>query len=121
MTERHGYNTFSYSLPIEQTEGTFTLILKFCEMYFDKPGRRVFHVRLGDTRVITNLDVFARSGKFVAHDEYVEFRISASAVFFKNKSCKNALVDGKLIVSFEKTEADNPIIQGLVLYQGGID
>lgn len=102
MTERHGYNSFSYQLPLE-TEGTYTLILKFCEMYFDKPGRRVFHVRLGEHRAITNLDVFARSGKFVAHDEYIEFRYVNGKILFKNQPCIGALVDGKLILTFEKT------------------
>jgi len=73
LTERHGYNSFNYQLPLDK-EGPYTLILKFCEMYFDKPGRRVFHIRLGEQRVITGLDLFAKSGRFVAHDEYIEFK-----------------------------------------------
>ena len=82
LTERHGYNTFSYQLAIEK-DGPYTLILKFCEMHFDKPGRRVFHIRLGEQRVITGLDIFAKSGRYVAHDEYIEFKYANGIVSHK--------------------------------------
>lgn len=82
LTERHGYNSFSYHLALDK-DGPFTLILKFCEMHFDKPGKRVFHVRLGEQRVITGLDIFAKSKRFTAHDEYVEFKYSNGIVSHK--------------------------------------
>ncbi|EAR91684.2 Di-glucose-binding within endoplasmic reticulum protein (macronuclear) [Tetrahymena thermophila SB210] len=120
MTERHGYNSFGYQLALD-IEQTYTLILKFCEMYFDKPGRRVFHVKLGDTRVITNLDIFAKAGRFVAHDEYVEFKYQNGKIYYKNQVCNNGIVDGKLNISFEKTQNDNPFIHGIVVYAGSLD
>lgn len=86
MTERHGYSSFNYQLPLEN-EGTYTLILKFCEMYFDQPGRRVFHIKIGERRVVSNLDVFAKAGKFVAYDEYIEFKYSNGRVTYNNQIC----------------------------------
>lgn len=120
MTERHGYNSFNYQLALDK-EGVYTLILKFCEMYFDKPGRRVFHIILGEHRVITGLDVFAKSGRFVAHDEYIEFKYANGVISYKGQPCKGAIVDGKLVITFEKTQFDNPIIQGIILYSGALD
>lgn len=51
MTERHSYKTFKYDVPLS-SEGTFTIILKFCEMFFTQPDKRVFNIRLGDTVVV---------------------------------------------------------------------
>ncbi|EGR27941.1 pyridine nucleotide-disulfide oxidoreductase family protein, putative [Ichthyophthirius multifiliis] len=120
MTERHGYQSFNYQLNIEE-EGTYVLILKFCEMYFDKKGKRVFNIKFGDKTVIQSLDIFAKVGKYVAHDEYVEFRYKNQKIFFKNQNCNNAFIDGKLLITFEKTDKDNPFIHGLVLFQGSLD
>lgn len=46
-------------------------------MYFDKPGKRVFHIKFGDQRVIENLDVVSKVGKYASNDEYIEFEYVA--------------------------------------------
>jgi hypothetical protein len=121
-TERHAYNTFHYYIPISKLKtGKHVLILKFCEMYFQKPGNRVFNVRLGNEIVIKNLDIVAKAGRFTAHDEYVEFDYKKEDIIFKGKSIgSSAIRDGKLVVEFEKTDKDNPIVNGLILYYGSI-
>ncbi|CAD8073522.1 unnamed protein product [Paramecium primaurelia] len=120
LTERHAYKTFSYQIPL-QKEGTYTLILKFAEMYFDTKGKRVFHVKFGQQRVIEKLDVVAKVGKFASNDEYIEFEYIAGQVFHNNVLCVDAVQDGKLQMNLEKTKFDNPYIHGIVLYAGGIN
>ncbi len=90
-------------------------------MYFDKKGKRVFNIKFGDKIVLANLDVFAKVGRYVAHDEYLELKYSKGKIFFKNQVCNNSYIDGKLIVTFEKTPYDNPFIHGLVLFQGTLE
>ncbi|CAD8065823.1 unnamed protein product [Paramecium primaurelia] len=119
LTERHAYKTFSYQIPL-QKEGTYTLILKFAEMYFDTKGKRVFHVKFGSQRVIEKLDIVAKVGKYASNDEYIEFEYIAGQVFHNNVLCVDAVQDGKLQVNLEKTKFDNPYIHGIVLYAGGI-
>lgn len=46
-------------------------------MYFDAKQKRVFHIKLGEKKVIENLDVVARVGKYAADDEYIEFEYLA--------------------------------------------
>ncbi len=43
-------------------------------MYFEKPNQRVFDIKIGDSIVIQDMDVFERTGsKYAAHEEYLEF------------------------------------------------
>lgn len=70
MFERHTYSSMTYNLPVKN--GKHTLILKFAEMYFEKPGQRVFDIKIGDNVVISNMDVIEKTGsKYSAHEEYL--------------------------------------------------
>ena len=48
--------------------GRCKVTLKFCEPHFDAAGQRVCDVRIQGRTVLTNLDIFARVGKFAALD-----------------------------------------------------
>ena len=42
-------------------------------MYFQSSGQRVFNIKIGNTIVVENIDVFAKSGgKYAAYEEYIE-------------------------------------------------
>lgn len=43
MTERHSDESFYYKLPIYD-EGKYTLILKFCELYFKEKNKRKMNI-----------------------------------------------------------------------------
>ncbi|MEO0248629.1 MAG: malectin domain-containing carbohydrate-binding protein [candidate division WOR-3 bacterium] len=58
QSERFG--TFSYNIPLPN--GNYTVTLKFAEIYDNGPGRRVFDVRIEGKEVLSNLDLFARTG-----------------------------------------------------------
>lgn len=120
MFERHTYSSMTYSLPVKT--GKHTLILKFAEMYFEKPGQRVFDIKIGDTIVIADMDVIEKSGgKYAAHEEYLEFEIKDAAVYVNNAKIKNGLKAGTLQLTFSKGKADNPIIQAIVIYNGPVE
>lgn len=75
QTERYSSNTFGYDLPGD-VDGEFVLVLKFSEVYFTEPDKKVFDVVLnGDHTIITDLDIFEKVGRAVAHDEYVPFTV----------------------------------------------
>jgi hypothetical protein len=48
--------------------GKYKVTLKFCEPYFDAAGERICDVKIQGNTVLTNLDIFAKAGKFAALD-----------------------------------------------------
>lgn len=91
-------------------------------MYFEKAGQRVFDIKIGDTVAVADMDVIAKSGgKYAAHEQYLEFEIKDASVYLNNVKVKNGLKGGNLQLTFSKGKADNPIIQGLIVYQGPVE
>lgn len=97
------------------------MITKFAEMWFRESGKRAFDIKFGDCVVAEKLDVFSKVGKFAAYDEYTEFEMKVDQIFYKDKLCSGALKGNKLIVQFEKINIDNPMVNAIVLYQGGLE
>jgi hypothetical protein len=60
------YGNFSYAIPLDNRN--YTVRLKFAEIYWSSAGKRIFDVKIGGTKVIGNLDIFARVGKNRAYD-----------------------------------------------------
>jgi Malectin domain len=57
-TERFG--NFSYTFPV--VNGTYTVTLKFAELYWTTAGRRLFNVAINGQTVLSNFDIFAAAG-----------------------------------------------------------
>jgi PKD repeat protein len=64
QSERYG--NFSYNIPV--TNGSYTVTLKFAEVFWTGAGQRVFHVDMEGTRVLSNLDIYAQVGANAAYD-----------------------------------------------------
>ncbi|MFN7939524.1 MAG: malectin domain-containing carbohydrate-binding protein [Bryobacteraceae bacterium] len=62
QSERLSDRQFYYRFQVPN--GTYSVKLKFAEIYHRAAGKRVMNVRLNGTQVETNLDVFAASGGF---------------------------------------------------------
>ena len=93
-------------MPVD-VNGLFVLTLKFSEVYFDRPGQKIFSVLLNDHTIIKNLDVFKKVGKNAAYDEQVEFRVSntSSEIIFESakgspEPAVSVPYDGTLTVRF---------------------
>jgi alpha-L-arabinofuranosidase len=61
------YNLKGYRLAVPN--GTYRVTLKFCEPHFDARDKRVFDVKLQGKTLLRAVDIFAKVGKFAAHDE----------------------------------------------------
>ncbi|WP_066401753.1 malectin domain-containing carbohydrate-binding protein [Flavisolibacter tropicus] len=59
--------TFSYAFPV--SNGTYTVVLHFVEMYQTVVGARVFDVSMENVKVLDNYDIFKKVGKNVATTE----------------------------------------------------
>ena len=119
QTERWSSETLTYSIPLKSNiNGNYVLILKFSEVYFNIKGEKIFDVALGKEKIIKNLDIFSKVGKAEAYDEYIEFEIRNTQVYYKNKICNKALDGEKLLINFLKGSADNPKVNAILLIKG---
>ena len=92
------------------------------QMYFHNPGERVFNIKLGNKVVRPDFDVVKSAGsKFAAHEEYIEVEVKAGGLFYDGQRVPGGLVNKKIKLSFAKGRADNPIVQGILVYHDSID
>jgi hypothetical protein len=59
--------TFSYAFPV--SNGTYTVVLHFAEIYFTAVNKRVFDVSIENVKVLDNYDIFKKVGGFTATTE----------------------------------------------------
>ncbi|VIO91077.1 CG9257-PA, putative [Brugia malayi] len=75
QTERYHTEDFTYTVPLPKDDGEYTLVLKFCEVYFQSSQQKVFDVIFNDEIVIADLDIFKEAGGIgVAYDRLLTFR-----------------------------------------------
>lgn len=118
QTERYHHMTFGYEIPVNK-DGDYVLILKFCEVYFSSPGMKVFDVLLnGIHMIVSDLDIFAKVGKGVAHDEYIPFQIKGNKLSVNGEESNH---DGKIKVEFIKGYRDNPKINAIYVMRGTLN
>ncbi|KFD58486.1 hypothetical protein M514_00712 [Trichuris suis] len=114
QTERYHSDSFEYQIRIPE-DGEYVLVLKFSEVYFTEPNRKVFDVALNGVVVVKQLDIFAKVGRAVAHDEYVPFAVKNGNLLIGNELIS---FNGKLAVQFIKTDKDNPKVNALYVIRG---
>ncbi|XP_058800045.1 malectin-A [Phymastichus coffea] len=119
QTERYHHSTFGYDIPIAE-DGEYVMILKFCEVYFNSPNMKVFDVVLnGDHTVVTDLDIFEKVGRGIAHDEYIPFKVLKGKLIYNEE--ESDILGGKIRVEFIKGYRDNPKINAIAVINGDID
>ena len=75
----------------------------------------------GDLTIASDLDVFERVGRGVAHDEYIEFEVKSGKILFEGDETE--LTRGKMRVEFIKVRCFclyryfELLILGLIKYQ----
>ena len=65
QSERYG-KTFSYAFSV--SNGSYTVVLKFAEIFWSSPGERVFNVTINGQQVLSNFDILANVPKNTALD-----------------------------------------------------
>jgi hypothetical protein len=120
LTERYSTDDLVYQIPLES--GHYVIDLKFSEVYFDEPNKKVFNIMLGSSIVMKDVDIYARIGKLKPLDEFIEIEITENKeVKHQNKILKEAYYQGKLILKFAKGTADNPKVNGIVIFKGKLE
>jgi hypothetical protein len=73
QTERFGNFSYTFNVP----SGSYTVTLKFAELYWTATGQRIFNVAINGTTVMSNFDIVAAAGgPLIAIDK--SFTISAT-------------------------------------------
>uniref|UniRef100_A0A5S6QR25 Malectin domain-containing protein n=1 Tax=Trichuris muris TaxID=70415 RepID=A0A5S6QR25_TRIMR len=116
QTERYHTGTFEYQIRIPE-DGEYVLVLKFSEVYFTEPNRKVFDVALNGVVVVSQLDIFAQVGRAVAYDEYIPFAVKSGHLLIGNEALS---FNGKLAVQFVKRDKDNPKVNALYVVRGTV-
>ncbi|KAH8419434.1 hypothetical protein KR222_011767 [Zaprionus bogoriensis] len=119
-TERYHTTTFGYDFPADG-DGDYALIMKFCEVYFDAPNRKVFDVLLNRKHtVVKQLDIYNQVGRGSAHDEIVYFKIVNGRLQFEYEGEieTSDVRNGHLRLDFIKGALDNPKINAFALLKG---
>ncbi|PAA54858.1 hypothetical protein BOX15_Mlig033394g1 [Macrostomum lignano] len=121
QTERYHTASFTYDLPIPGN-GDYVLILKFSEVWFANPNQKVFDVVLnGEHTIVSSLDIFAKVGRGIAHDEVVPFKVKDGRLFVGSDVSQIGSTPKRLSLEFVKGDRDNPKINAIVLVKGSID
>ncbi|HKE23919.1 MAG TPA: malectin domain-containing carbohydrate-binding protein, partial [Bryobacteraceae bacterium] len=95
------WGTFSYQFAVPN--GSYTVILKFAEIYFTTAGSRLFNVNINGTAVLTNFDIVAQAGgPLKAIDE--SFPVTVS--------------NGQLSIQFSVGGADQPLVNAIEIDAG---
>ncbi|VDK46601.1 unnamed protein product [Anisakis simplex] len=116
QTERYDTNDFSYEIPTPLDDGEYTLVMKFCEVYFQAAEQKIFDVLLNGETIISELDIWKEAGGIgVAHDELFTFYVKGGSLLINGEQFD---VSGELRLTFAKGPYDNPKINAFYLYRG---
>lgn len=125
QTERYtNSESLVYEIPLPKgsEDGHYVLVLKFSEVYFTAPGKKVFDISLGSHTVLKDVDIFAKVGKFAPYDEFIEFDVKKNTVFFQGRALESAVsTKGGLVVKFIRGKSDNPKVNAIILVKGTLD
>jgi hypothetical protein len=99
---RYGTN-FSYTLSGLGDSASYTLRLHMVESYWNQAGKRIFHVKVNNTTVISNLDLFAAAGNKLNKVVVKDIPVVADSL-------------GNVVVQFVAVK-DNAAVAGLQLLQ----
>lgn len=119
QTERWSESDLEYNLPILEN-GQYVLILKFSEVYFNNENEKTFDVNIGNKRILSNVDIYAKVGKSTAYDEYIEFEIRNNKAYYNNKYIEEGYNEktNELKLIFKKGKNDNPKINAILIVKG---
>jgi hypothetical protein len=99
LSEKYG-KTFGYSFQVPNN--TYTVKLKFAEIYWSQAGQRVFNVAINGSTVLNKFDILSETSRFTALD----------------KSFVTNVTNGKISIDFS-TVTDNAKISSIEIVPGG--
>ena len=77
QSERYGNSIYTFAVP----PGSYSVILKFAEIYWTSPGKRLFNTSINGTQVLTNFDIVSAAGAaFTAVDKSFPVTVTGSSI-----------------------------------------
>jgi hypothetical protein len=98
QTQRYGNFTYQFAVPA----GTYSVNLKFAELYYATSGQRLFNVVINGTQVLTNFDIVASAGA------------SLKAI---DKAFVVPVTGGQIVIQFQTGAADLPAVNAIEITQ----
>ena len=99
QTERWGAFSYQFAVP----NGSYSVVLKFAEIYWNSVGQRVFNVSINGTQVLTNFDIVAAAGApLTAIDQTFPVTVT----------------NGTVTIQFIPGSADLPKVSAIEITQG---
>ncbi|KAI3386049.1 hypothetical protein SNEBB_001853 [Seison nebaliae] len=118
-TERYNTDSFSYGVRLPMINEVYVVWLKFSEVWFAADHMKLFNVRLNNEHIVVNdLDIHREVGRGHAYDIHIPIEIKGKKLIVDDETSS---FDGNLIITFEKTNYDNPKINGIVIVKGKTD
>jgi hypothetical protein len=87
---------FTYQIPV--SNGSYTVTLKFAEIYFTTPGSRLFNVSINGSPVLTNFDIVSQAG---------------GALKALDKAFPVTVTNGQIKIQFTAGAADQPLVNAI--------
>jgi hypothetical protein len=118
--------TFSYALPI--SNGTYTVVLHFAEIYQTAINTRLFDVSIEGVKVLDNYDIFKKVGNFTATTETFNTTVSDGVldVFFSALTAdggvdrpKVSAIEIKPVTTAPVASLDNETLRATTSTQSG--
>ena len=81
--------TFGYAFPV--SNGKYTVVLHFAEIYYGGPENRIFDVTAEGTKFLDNYDIFKKAGRFTATSESFGVNVTDG---FLNINFSSLSIDG---------------------------
>jgi parallel beta-helix repeat protein len=94
LYQSHRWNRGSLDYSFQVPNGTYTVTLKFAEIYWRNPGARVFSVWINNQQVLGNFDVFAAGGANNAVDRSFQVQSSGQVAIHMTASADAPMVSG---------------------------
>ncbi|KAF7458454.1 Di-glucose binding within endoplasmic reticulum family protein [Cryptosporidium felis] len=123
QTERYSTDkTLQYIIKLDKLKpGPFTIVLKFSEVHFKEPGRKVFSISVGNVLFKQAFDIYKEVGFGIPMEEYIECKFDGEQVSVNGVNITQGFSkDEKLLILAMFKQEDNPKINAIVVYQGPI-
>ena len=78
QTEHYSNGPFQYQVSVPN--GSYTVNLKFAEIFFTSPGNRIFNVAVNGATVLSNFDPAQAAGAFTAVDRQFPVTVSGGQI-----------------------------------------
>ncbi|HEY8767551.1 MAG TPA: malectin domain-containing carbohydrate-binding protein, partial [Dehalococcoidia bacterium] len=109
QTERYGNMSYAFSVP----DGTYTVALKFAELYWTSAGQRVFNVSINGKSLLTNFDILTEAAPMTALDKTFVVSVTGGALTIAFTSVKDAAKINAIQVLAGGTAAGAPTVTAI--------